>query len=138
MILFDTDTTSLLVAGHPGVKGRLSQTTDEVAITVITRIEILLGRFAFLLKAADGEQLKRAQAWLDESDRALATLEVVPINEAAAAVFDKLRQNKKLKKIGRGDLLIGSIALALDVTLVTRNLRDFRLIPGLSAENWAD
>jgi tRNA(fMet)-specific endonuclease VapC len=52
--------------------------------------------------------------------------------------FDRLRQNKRLKKIGRGDLLIASIALAHRATLVTRNVRDFRQIPGLQVENWAD
>jgi tRNA(fMet)-specific endonuclease VapC len=49
-----------------------------------------------------------------------------------------LRQNKKLKKIGRPDLLIAAITLAARGTLVTRNLKDFRLVPGLRVENWAD
>jgi tRNA(fMet)-specific endonuclease VapC len=52
-----------------------------------------------------------------------------------ARVSDKLRQHKELKKIGRGDLLIASIALAHQATLVTRNVQDFRQIPGLRVEN---
>ena len=56
----------------------------------------------------------------------------------AAAVFDRLRGHKKLKKIGRADLLIASIALARRATLVTRNLRHFQQVPGLLVENWAD
>jgi tRNA(fMet)-specific endonuclease VapC len=43
-----------------------------------------------------------------------------------------------LLEIGRADLLIASIALSRQATLVTRNLRHFRLIPGLRVENWAD
>jgi tRNA(fMet)-specific endonuclease VapC len=43
-----------------------------------------------------------------------------------------------LKKIGRGDLLIASIALAQKARLATRNLRDFKQVPGLTAENWAN
>jgi tRNA(fMet)-specific endonuclease VapC len=43
-----------------------------------------------------------------------------------------------LKKIGRADLLIASIARANKAILVTRNLKDFRQVPGLQVENWAD
>ena len=57
---------------------------------------------------------------------------------ASQAQFEFLLQHKKLKKIGRGDLLIASIALAHRATLVTRNLKDFQLVPGLKVENWAD
>jgi predicted nucleic acid-binding protein len=34
--------------------------------------------------------------------------------------------------------LIAAITRASDATLVTRNLRHFRRIPGLRVENWAD
>ena len=63
---------------------------------------------------------------------------MIPIDAAAAAQFDALRKNSKLKKLGRRDLLIAVIALAERATLVTRNLKDFRKVPGLQAENWAD
>ncbi len=74
----------------------------------------------------------------NESGRDLANIAIVRFNSAAAAEFDLLRRNKKLKKIGRGDLLIASIALAHRSTLATRNVRDFRQVPGLRVENWAD
>jgi len=45
---------------------------------------------------------------------------------------------KELRKIGRADLLIASIALAKNATLVTRNVGHFKLIPGLKTVNWAD
>jgi tRNA(fMet)-specific endonuclease VapC len=47
-----------------------------------------------------------------------------------------LRQNKKLKKIGRADLLMAAITLANRATLISRNLKDFRQVPGLQFENW--
>ena len=55
-----------------------------------------------------------------------------------ASEFDRLRQSRKLKKIGRADLLIAAITLANRATLVSRNLKDFRQVPGLQVENWAD
>jgi predicted nucleic acid-binding protein len=62
MILLDTDHLSLLFAGHPRVAERFRAATDEVATTIISRIEALEGRFAFLLKAADAEELLRGVA----------------------------------------------------------------------------
>ena len=39
-------------------------------------------------------------------------------------------------RIGALDLLIASQAVALDATVVTNNLREFRRVPGLRVENW--
>ena len=48
MILLDTDMMSLFAAGHPVVVARVRTATESVATTLITRIEILQGRFDFL------------------------------------------------------------------------------------------
>ena len=115
----------------------VSQSAD-VTISIITRIEILQGRFAYVLKAATGAELLRAQQWLNADETYMGDFDVVTVDSRASAEFDKLRQSTKLKKIGRADLLIASIALAHRATLVTRNLKHFRLVPGLAVENWAD
>ncbi len=138
MTLLDTDTVSLLLAGNPKVLGRLRRAEEDLAITVITKVEILQGRFDSLLKARDGDQLQRAQLWLERTEANLDHWAVVRVNAAAAIEFDRLRQLKTVRKVGRADMLIASIALAHRATLVTRNLRDFRLISGLILDNWAD
>jgi tRNA(fMet)-specific endonuclease VapC len=138
VIILDTDTLTHLVAEHPRVIERYHRETDEIVITIISKIEVLQGRFATLLKAADGAELQRAQRRIDLAEHDLRLFPVVRIDGAAAAEFDRLRQGKKLKEIGRGDLLIASIALAHRATLVTRNVKDFRQVPGLQIENWAD
>jgi tRNA(fMet)-specific endonuclease VapC len=140
MFVLDTDNLTLLFAGHPRVVSqRDSVPSANIAITVVSYIESLQGRFRFLLTAATGEELMRAQSLLDGTARALARVEtVLPIDVRAAAEFDRLHQHRKLRKIGRGDLLIAAITLANQATLVTRNLKDFRQVPGLSVENWAD
>lgn len=63
-----------------------------------------------------------------EGDRRLRKLLIVPFDAAAANQFDKLLQTRKLRKIGRADLLIASIALANRATLVTRNTRHFQQV----------
>jgi tRNA(fMet)-specific endonuclease VapC len=139
MYVLDTDTLSRLHAGDARLQHRLDQIDPaELAITVVTRIEILNGRFDFLLKAQDGAHLLRAAAWLARSEELLRQIAVLPIDDPAADRFDQLLRNRKLKKIGRADLLIAAIALAQHGTLVTRNVRHFRQIPGLQVENWID
>ncbi len=138
MKLLDTDSFTLLTRGHPRVAARFQADTDPLTITVVTRVEALEGRFAFLLRAADGAQLLRAQYWLRQTEADLAPFPAVPFDAVAAAEFDRLRQNKKIKKVGRADLLIAAIVLANRAVLVTRNLKDFRQVPGLQVENWAD
>lgn len=138
MFILDTDTLTLLLRGDVRVTQRRTQADDEVAISVVTLIEVLQGRFASVLKAEDGEKLLRAQHRLAETQRDLTHFVVVPIEAETAAEFDRLRTNKPLKKIGRPDLFIACIALANRATLVTRNLKDFRHVPGLMVENWAD
>jgi tRNA(fMet)-specific endonuclease VapC len=139
MHLLDTDTFSHLQAGHPQVVANLRTVDDpEVGTTIITKIEILRARFDFVLKAATGEHLLRAQHWLSASDELLSSTLIVPLDRAAALQFDHLRRLRKLRQIGRADVLIASITLANDATLVTRNLRHFRQIPNLRVVNWVD
>ena len=139
MKILDTDILKLFFHGHRGVIAHHQRESDEGAVTIVSRIQVLQGRFAMLLKAADGAELLRAQQWLDLTVRNLAAIpKVVSIEDRVVDEFDRLRHNKKLKKIGRADLLIAAITLANRATLVTRNLKDFRNVAGLRLENWAD
>jgi tRNA(fMet)-specific endonuclease VapC len=140
MILLDTDMLSLLHAGHKRVVEHVEQLdpAELLGTTVVTRGEVLRARFEYLFKASDGKQLLKAQFWLQASDALLADLHIVPVTSDAADEFERLRRQRKLKKIGRRDLLIASIALAHRAKLITRNLKHFRQIDGLTLENWAD
>jgi tRNA(fMet)-specific endonuclease VapC len=139
MHILDTDTLTHAYEGHPRVGQRLRECPDpDVRITIITKVEVLRGRQEFLLKAAGTEQTLRAQELLLKTELFLARFPVVPLDAAALAHFERLRGTRGLKKIGRRDLLIASTALARGATLVTRNLRHFRPISGLSLENWVD
>lgn len=136
MHLLDTDTLTYLHAGHLRVVRHLRELDDpDVGTTIITKIELLRGRFEFLLKAASGTDLLRAQQWLVGTEELLAQILIVPMDEAAAFEFYRLRAARRLRKIGRADLLIASIALAHRATLVTRNVRHFEQIPRLIVTN---
>ncbi|MDJ0559715.1 MAG: type II toxin-antitoxin system VapC family toxin [Microcystis sp. M53599_WE4] len=139
MYLLDTDTVTHLHSGNTNVINRLENLQDEeVAITIVTKIEILRGRIDYLLKAFSGSDLLKAQELFSRSETLLNQLPVILIDPNAANQFDRLQDISKFRKIGRSDLLIASIALANQARLVTRNLRHFRQIPHLFLENWVD
>jgi tRNA(fMet)-specific endonuclease VapC len=139
MYLLDTDTLSHLYAGSASVLRNLRETQDpDIRITLITKIETLRGRMDYVLLAETMVKLLEAQQRLLATERFLSQIPVVCFDQASAQQFDQLRQVGKLRKVGRADLLIASIAIASCATLVTRNLRHFRQFPSLTVVNWVD
>ena len=139
MYLLDTDTLTHLHAGHQKVQEQIRQIeVPELATTIVTKAELLRGRIEFLLKASTGPELLKAQKWMLRTEALLAEIVVVPFDANAAMEFERLRASSKMRKIGRADLLVASIALAHGAVVVTRNLRDFRRVPRLDVTNWVD
>ncbi|MCE2718422.1 MAG: type II toxin-antitoxin system VapC family toxin [Dolichospermum sp.] len=139
MYLLDTDTLTHLHAGNSNVVKQLNTVEDDlIAITIITKIEVLRGRIDYVLKADTGEKLIKAQELLFRTEELLNQLPIIPINQLAADEFNRLRAISKLRKIGQADLLIASITLVNRAILVTRNLRHFQQIPGIKVVNWVD
>ncbi len=139
MHLLDTDTLSYLWARHKRVVQRAAEVADsELGITSITKAEVLRRRCENLLKAESAEETLKAQHRLDLSEQRMSQLIISRFDDAAAAQLDQLWKVDRLKQIGRADLLIASVTLANDATLVTRNLRHFRRVPNLKVINWVD
>lgn len=139
IFLLDTDTLSHLQRGNERLIRRIKGgESGEFAISIVTRIEMLRGRFDHFLKAASAAEVLRAQHLLVQTEVALQQLELLPFDLSAAVEFDRLDKAGLSRKVGRADLLIASVALAHKAILVTRNLRHFRQVPGLRVENWVD
>jgi tRNA(fMet)-specific endonuclease VapC len=98
----------------------------------------LRGRIDYILKAqADGDLLN-AQHFFHRTEELLAQIQILSVNQPAVDHLAQLLTTPKLRKIGRADLIIASIALSRRATLVTRNLKHFKQIPGLMVINWVD
>jgi len=139
MYLLDTDTLSHFWTGNPRVVRHVSEIPDgEIGITSITKAEVLRRRCENLLKADDPLEMLKAQERLDKTEVRLTALLILPFDIAAARKFAQLASVDRLKRIGRADLLIASIALGNDATLAARNLKHFRQVPGLRVVNWVD
>ena len=68
----------------------------------------------------------------------LATIPVLPLDVPADADYGRQRAQLEAsgQSIGGNDLLIAAHALALGLTLVTHNTREFSRIVGLQVEDW--
>ena len=139
MFLLNTDVLSHFWTGNQRVVQRVFEAAAfKLGFTSITKVEVMRRRCENLLKAENSAEILKAQERLDVTEARLASLMVVPFDSRAADKFDQLHQVNCLKQIGRADLLIASIVMANDATLVTRNVRHFREVPGLRIVNWVD
>ena len=66
------------------------------------------------------------------------TFTQIPFDEHAANIYPKLlyQYEKRGGDIPYHDLQTASIAIANNMILVTRNIKDFEPIPGIMLENW--
>lgn len=127
--MLDTNTVSYALRGVGGVERRLlAQRPSEVCISAVTLAELRIG--------ADQKRSAKLHALID---RFVATVAVVSFDSGAASRFGTLGAAllRRGVPIGQFDTLIAAHAMALDVTLVTSNIKHFARIEGLRLENWA-
>ncbi|MHB1558991.1 MAG: PIN domain-containing protein [Isosphaeraceae bacterium] len=131
----DTDIFSLYGRGDPKLDERIdSHPLESLAITVITVEEEVAGWYSLLRKARDADEQVRAYERLAGAIPVLARWCILPMSHPALARYESLRRmNLNVRKM---DLRIAAIVLENGATLVSRNLRDFRRIPGLVVEDW--
>jgi len=127
--LLDTNVLSDLVRNPQGVVTRqitkLGQ--DTVCTSIIVACELRFGA------------AKKGSARLTEQlELILDALPILPLEAGADFIYGEVRAalEKAGQPIGPNDLLIASQALALGLTLVTDNIREFERVPGLKLENW--
>src|SRR5262245_13218812 len=105
-----------------------SVSADEIATTTISLAELYFGAF----------NSGRVAANLEAVDAFRQLVHVILFDVPAAAIFGRMKSALKRQRlmVGDSDLLIASVALATDSTLVTNNTRHFNRIPGLKLDNW--
>jgi tRNA(fMet)-specific endonuclease VapC len=137
LYILDSDTVRLLRDRNPNVEARYGAVSapDEVATTVITVHEAVMGWHTYLLKARGPADVEFGYRELARSVRGFTTIGILEYTVAAIARFESLKQLKL--NVGNNDLRIAAIALEAGATVVTRNLRDFRRVPGLMCEDWS-
>ncbi|RIK74200.1 MAG: VapC toxin family PIN domain ribonuclease [Planctomycetota bacterium] len=75
---------------------------------------------------------------LREVERVTSFAPVVPFDNECADTYSGLRLSleRRGRRAGETDMLIASVALTHQATLVTHNIKHFELIDGLQIEDW--
>jgi tRNA(fMet)-specific endonuclease VapC len=139
MVVLDTDHVTLVQKEESGHRARLRarlQELDpkEIATTVVSYEEQMRGWLAFKASAKTISQEIAAYTKLRKHIEDYRTITVLDFDEAAALELQRLRRSRI--RIGTMDLKIAAITIVQNATLLSRNLVDFRKVPGLGVEDW--
>ena len=138
-VLLDTDHLSVLEWKEQPACNRLLDrldrlAPDDIATSIVSFHEQVQGSLAYLKRARKPEQIVAGYVRLETIWRWFLKMNVLSFTTEAQVRFAELKSSRpRLKTM---DLRIASIALVTESTLLSRNLRDFRQVPGLAVEDW--
>ena len=126
--MLDTNMCIYLMKNQPESVGRrfAQCQVGDVVMSAITFAELDCG----VAMCADPERERRNLADLTED------IPVAPFDHAAGKAYGPIRLATRAQKKDHLDKLIAAHAVALGVTLVTNNIKDFARFPGLQTQNW--
>jgi len=129
--MLDTNIISDVVRNPAGPAANVLQTlnSDDICISSIVLSEILFG-----IRRRGSERLSRLV------EGVLERIDVIAYDDVAARRYADIRTALETRGtlIGATDLFIAAHALALNMVLVTNNMREFSRVPGLKLENWLE
>jgi tRNA(fMet)-specific endonuclease VapC len=127
--MLDTNIISDLIKNPKGktAKRIASVGQDNICTSVIVSAELRYG----CAKKGSKRLLKAVEDLLGE-------IEILPFDVPADSEYGGIRSKLENagKPIGANDLLIAAHASAVDATIVTANVDEFRRVHGLRVENW--
>jgi len=126
--MLDTDSVSFALRGQGNVAARiLDRRPSEICISALTLAELRYG-------AARRNSRKLGEL----IDVFISNIAVMPFDDLCAAHFGVVASDlaDRGSPIGEFDALIAAHAVALELTLVTNNVKHFTRVAGLNVENW--
>ncbi len=126
--MLDTNICIYLIKKQPKEVGRRFEqcSVGDVVMSAITYAELQYG-------VAASADPKRERANLENL---IEDIPVVPFDAAVATAYGPIRVATRESRADHLDKLIAAHAVALGVTIVTNNVRDFAKYPGAAVENW--
>jgi tRNA(fMet)-specific endonuclease VapC len=138
MLVLDTDILTLIQIGDPAaarVQARVAASGRVPYVTIVTLEEQFRGRLADRARASDPDRYVVAARRLRATFEDYIGRNLLDFDDRAAGEFKRSKQLKV--RIGTMDLRIAAIVLANGATLISRNVRDYQLVPCLTVEDWA-
>jgi tRNA(fMet)-specific endonuclease VapC len=141
MTMFLLDTDHLVILQHEAdrefsvLHERMSRHVHEdFSLSIVSFHEQMLGANQFISRAKTQAQVTRGYQMMEVILIDFSRFRVLPFDQPAAAQFVRLR--KARVRIGTMDLRIAAIAASHQLTVLTRNTRDFGQVPDLTVEDW--
>ena len=107
---------------------------SDFAVSIISFHEQVLGGHAYINRAKTSSDLAQGYRILAQVLMDYRSAAVVPFDAIAASAYDGFASLRS--KVKSMDLRIAAIALANGLTVLTRNARDFSLVPRLIVQDW--
>ena len=134
--ILDTSTTSLIQRKHAATLANVrAHAADELALSTVTIEEVWNDCFNLLRRSRTNRDSALASQFLAESTEMLRPYIYYAQTVSSLDRFDVLVKMKL--NVGKNDLRIAAIALELNATVVTANVRDFQRVPNLKWEDWS-
>ena len=124
--MLDADTCIYLIKKAPGMEPQ--NALHDCFISAIVLGELEFG----IANSQEKRRNHNRQALLDF----LSAVRTLPITEDVSEMYGQLRVVLKKQPIGPNDTWIAAHALALELPLVTNNIREFSRVPDLVIETW--
>ncbi len=139
MYVLDTDHITIIQLETGWEFKRLAERLDridahEIASTIVSYEEQARGWTSYVSRARSVAQLVEAYRRMERHLESWRRTPALAFDARAAVEYQRLLRLRV--RIGSMDLRIAAIVLANGATLLTRNLRDFRQVPNLQAEDW--
>jgi tRNA(fMet)-specific endonuclease VapC len=135
--VLDTDHISLFLGDQAPTCRRVEQELAHCAITVISVQEVFNGWVGKLGKVTDERDCMKAYSRLHLAAQFFQQMPILNYETAASEAYERLIRDcpSLAKRRLANDVRIA--AIALEAVVVTRNRRDFELVPGLRVEDWS-
>jgi tRNA(fMet)-specific endonuclease VapC len=126
--LIDTDIASAHLRGVRNVSGKFLQYTGRLYVSTVTLVELK----SWVYRGNTPAKYRRG---LNDM---LRDFQILPVDEIVAEKSGEVGAELMDQGISvtTPDLLIGATALIHDLAVVTHNVRDFTVIPGLRVADW--
>jgi tRNA(fMet)-specific endonuclease VapC len=128
--MLDTNICIHVMKNYPEkLREKFNALADQLCISSITFGELHYG----------AEKSARRDHNLTAIEHFVARLDVLPFAEKAAAHYGQVRAELERAGTPSGphDMQIGGHARSEGLIIVTNNMREFKRMPGVRAENWA-
>jgi len=129
--LLDTNIISHLIR-HPS--GQVFNYLESILPATACTSIIVSAEIHYGLRKGASDKLRT------QAEKVLEVMDILPLEKPVDTYYGEIRAilNRKGTPIGGNDLFIAAHALALDLTLVTANVREFSRVPKLRIENWLE